>query len=95
MQCDTPVTYLPRAHLANPIPKLTFPPPRVYAEVNRVSKKIAEREAKLLSPSRFDAADVSDEHSTSSVAFVDAGLSSGDHLMWLINVMTSLVATAM
>ena len=48
--------------------------------MNHVAKEIAEREAKLLPSSRFDAADVSDEHSTSSVAFVNTGLSSGDHL---------------
>ena len=80
VQCDTPVTYLPRARLADRIPKLTFPHPKVYAEVNRVAKEIAERDAKLLSSERFDAADVSVERSTSSVAFVDTGLSNDDHL---------------
>ena len=63
--------------------------------VNRVAKEIAEREAKLLYSSGFDAADVSDEHSASFVAFVDSGLSCGDHLDVVDVVMTSPVPTAM
>ena len=51
----------------------------IYAELNRVAKEIAETEAKILS-SGFDAADVSGDNSASSVAFVDSGLSCGDHL---------------
>jgi len=62
IQCDVPslaVNCLPHARLAVSIPKLTFPPPEVYKEVNNVAKEIAEREAKLLSFTSFDAVDMS------------------------------------
>jgi len=78
IQCDTPVTYLPRARLADPIPELCFPHPRVYAEVNRVAKEIAEREAKMLASCDFDAAEMSDDRSASSMAYVETGRSCGD-----------------
>ena len=75
IQCDTPVTYLPRARLANPIPELHLPHPRVYLEVNKVAQETAEREAKLLLSCNLDAAEMSDDCNTSSVTSDESGRS--------------------